>query len=49
MKIEQEKKRMLEIYNDFINYGKLSIISDTLIGYIKEQSKFLWMLSSTRR
>lgn len=49
MKIEQEKKRMLEIYNDSITYGKLSIISDTLIGYIKEQSKFLWMLSSTRR
>lgn len=48
MKIEQEKKRMLEIYNDAIAYGKLSIISDTLIGYIKEQNKFLWMLSSTR-
>lgn len=48
MKIEQEKKRMLEVYNDAIVYGKLSIISDTLIGYIKEQSKFLWMLSSTK-
>ena len=48
MKIEQEKKRMLEIYNDSINYGKLSIISDTLVGYIKDQTKFLWMLLSTR-
>lgn len=48
MKIEQEKKRMLEVYNDAIVYGKLSIISDTLIRYIKDQSKFLWMLSSTK-
>lgn len=48
LKVEQEKKRMLEIDHDAISYSKLSIVAATLTDYIKSQSKFLWMLSSTK-